>query len=92
MHGDKECPFSGVTNSGRVLEEGAGKRDLSEGAGVVVIDSCAEIKSIPLQWRNQFWQSFGPKKVPDRKAMLGGRNGPCRRLHKRDPVSCSTPR
>ena len=23
-----ECPFSGVTNSGRVLEEGAGKQGL----------------------------------------------------------------
>ena len=28
LHGDKECPFRHVTNSGRVLEEGAGKRGL----------------------------------------------------------------
>ena len=26
LRGDKEYPFSGVTKSGRVLEEGAGKR------------------------------------------------------------------
>ena len=26
LRGDKECPFCGVTKSGRVLEEGAGKR------------------------------------------------------------------
>ena len=26
LRGDKECPFSGVTKPGRVLEEGAGKR------------------------------------------------------------------
>ena len=26
LHGDKECRFSGVTNSGRVWVKGAGKR------------------------------------------------------------------
>ena len=31
MHGDKECPFSGVTSSGRVLEEGARKQGLEYG-------------------------------------------------------------
>ena len=26
LHGDKECPFSGIISSGRVWKEGAGKR------------------------------------------------------------------
>ena len=32
MHGDKECPFSGVTNYGRVWGTGAGKRGVERDA------------------------------------------------------------
>ena len=39
-----ECPFGGVTSSGRAWRKGAGKR-------------CPEC-GVPLQWRNQSWQSL----------------------------------
>ena len=42
MHGNKECPSSGVTSSGRVWRKVAGKRGGWE---------CGA----PFKWRNQFW-------------------------------------
>ena len=56
LRGDKECPFSGVTNYGS-LEEGAGKRcseylcsvstKTFQKALTASVDKCAEIKSAP---------------------------------------------
>ena len=40
LRGDKECPFSGVTKSGRVWRK------------------VPESDVVPLQWRNQIWQSL----------------------------------
>ena len=52
--GDKECPFSGVTKSGRVwrkvLENGARgeiSTQIFHRALTASLDSCAEIKSAP---------------------------------------------
>ena len=56
LRGNKECPFSGVTNYGS-LEEGAGKRcseylcsvstKTFQKALTAPVDKCAEIKSAP---------------------------------------------
>ena len=37
MRGDKECPFSGVTNYGRVSRKGAGKWGLECSGGVITM-------------------------------------------------------
>ena len=34
------------------------------------MDSCAEINGVPLQWRNQFWQSLEEGTVPRRRKSL----------------------
>ena len=41
LHGDKECPFSGIISSGRVWKEGAGKRCLE---CVVVLFVCVCVR------------------------------------------------
>ena len=65
LRGDKECPFSGVTKSGRVwrkVPESDARSVIStqtfRRALTASVDSCVEIKSVPLQWRNQIWQSL----------------------------------
>ena len=72
LHGDKECPFSGVTNSGRVWR----KVPESDARSVSSSDACCRFEypdisegfhsvggqlrgeRVTLQWRNRFWQSF----------------------------------
>ena len=44
MLGASECPFSGVTSSGRVWRK--------------VPESDARSVRVPLLWRNQFWQNL----------------------------------
>ena len=54
LRGDKECPFSGVTNSGRVwrkVPESDARSVINtqtfQRALTASVDSCAEIKSAP---------------------------------------------
>ena len=64
LRGDKECPLSGVTKSGKSSEEGAGKR-CSESAvdtayrlvtlSLTINETLKWLSSLPILMQESFW-------------------------------------